>query len=97
VTRIFRAVPGTHQKEPIVITARGLARTYRTKRSTVEAVRGVDLGVAGEEVVDHARPYGLGAGKRLFDQLDLDDLFLTMTGRSLRDEPAARPAGTRPW
>ncbi|MGI9092756.1 MAG: ABC transporter ATP-binding protein [Mycobacteriales bacterium] len=43
-----------------MITARGLARTYRTRRGTVEAVRGVDLDVDAGEIVGFLGPNGAG-------------------------------------
>ncbi len=42
-----------------VISARGLARTFRTKAGTVEAVRGLDLDVAESELVAFLGPNGL--------------------------------------
>jgi ABC-2 type transport system ATP-binding protein len=43
-----------------MIRARGLARTYRTRRGDVEAVRGVDLDVADGEIVGFLGPNGAG-------------------------------------
>jgi len=43
-----------------VIQARGLARTFRTRRGTVEAVAGVDLDVAPGELVGFLGPNGAG-------------------------------------
>ena len=43
-----------------IIEAQGLARTFRTRGRTVEAVRGVDLSVAEGEIVGFLGPNGAG-------------------------------------
>jgi ABC-2 type transport system ATP-binding protein len=43
-----------------IIEARGLARTFRNRKQTVEAVRGVDLDVEPEEIVGFLGPNGAG-------------------------------------
>src|SRR5512135_1404561 len=43
-----------------IIEARGLARTFRSRKRTVEAVRGVGLTVAEGEVVGFLGPNGAG-------------------------------------
>ncbi|GEK20729.1 ATP-binding cassette domain-containing protein [Cellulomonas xylanilytica] len=43
-----------------MIHARGLARTYKTRRGDVDAVRGVDLGVDAGEIVGFLGPNGAG-------------------------------------
>jgi ABC-2 type transport system ATP-binding protein len=43
-----------------MIEARGLARTFRTRKRTVEAVRGVDLAVGEGEIVGFLGPNGAG-------------------------------------
>jgi ABC-2 type transport system ATP-binding protein len=43
-----------------IIEARGLARTFRSRRRTVEAVRGVDLAVHDGEIVGFLGPNGAG-------------------------------------
>jgi ABC-2 type transport system ATP-binding protein len=43
-----------------IIEARGLARTFRTRKRTVEAVRGVDLTVDEGEIVGFLGPNGAG-------------------------------------
>jgi ABC-2 type transport system ATP-binding protein len=43
-----------------IIEARGLARTFSSRRGTVEAVRGVDLDVADGEIVGFLGPNGAG-------------------------------------
>jgi len=43
-----------------IIEARGLARTFRSRKRTVEAVRGVDLTVGEGEIVGFLGPNGAG-------------------------------------
>jgi ABC-2 type transport system ATP-binding protein len=43
-----------------MLRTRGLARTFRTKQATVEAVRGVDLDVGAGEIVGFLGPNGAG-------------------------------------
>jgi ABC-2 type transport system ATP-binding protein len=43
-----------------IIEARGLARTFKSRKRTVEAVRGVDLTVGDGEVVGFLGPNGAG-------------------------------------
>ena len=43
-----------------IIEARGLARTFRSRKRTVEAVRGVDLTVGAGEIVGFLGPNGAG-------------------------------------
>jgi ABC-2 type transport system ATP-binding protein len=43
-----------------IIEAKGLARTFRTRKRAVEAVRGVDLAVAEGEIVGFLGPNGAG-------------------------------------
>jgi ABC-2 type transport system ATP-binding protein len=43
-----------------IIEARGLARTFKSRKRTVEAVRGVDLDVAEGEIVGFLGPNGAG-------------------------------------
>jgi ABC-2 type transport system ATP-binding protein len=52
--------PRTSVRESTVITARGLARTFRTRTGPVEAVCGVDLDVHAGEVVGFLGPNGAG-------------------------------------
>jgi len=44
----------------MMITAKGLRRTFRSRKKTVEAVRGVDLSVADGEIVGFLGPNGAG-------------------------------------
>jgi len=44
----------------MMIEARGLVRTFKTKRGLVEAVQGVDLDVADGEIVGFLGPNGAG-------------------------------------
>jgi ABC-type uncharacterized transport system ATPase subunit len=43
-----------------IIEARGLARTFKSRKRTVEAVRGVDLSVGDGEIVGFLGPNGAG-------------------------------------
>ena len=43
-----------------MITARGLKRTFRSRKKTVEAVRGVDISVGAGEIVGFLGPNGAG-------------------------------------
>src|SRR5499427_2688815 len=43
-----------------MIQARGLARTFKTRNATVEAVRGIDLDVSAGEIVGLLGPNGAG-------------------------------------
>src|SRR5438045_7505373 len=43
-----------------MIEARGLARTFKNRRATVEAVRGIDLDVEAGEIVGLLGPNGAG-------------------------------------
>src|SRR4051812_50199954 len=44
----------------MMIEARGLVRTFKTKRGPVQAVQGVDLDVADGEIVGFLGPNGAG-------------------------------------
>ena len=46
--------------QPMMICASGLAKTFKGRRDTVEAVRGVDLAVAAGEIVGFLGPNGAG-------------------------------------
>jgi ABC-2 type transport system ATP-binding protein len=73
-----------------IIEARGLARTFKSRKRTVEAVRGVDLTVGDGEIV------GITLESINLSRPTLDDVFLTLTGRSLRDDsPASRGAANQ--
>src|SRR5690349_21017433 len=51
----------THPDDPAtMIATRGLARTFKTRRSVVEAVRGVDLRVEAGEIFGFLGPNGAG-------------------------------------
>ncbi|HET9625947.1 MAG TPA: ATP-binding cassette domain-containing protein [Kofleriaceae bacterium] len=74
----------------MMIEARGLARTFKTKGSVVEAVRGIDLEVAAGEIVGLLGPNG--AGKTTTQRM-LATLLLptageaTVAGCDLRRDP----------
>ena len=57
--RVPDPAPGAPPDEPMIQVA-GLAKTYKTKRGTVEAVRGVDLTVRAGEIVGFLGPNGAG-------------------------------------
>jgi len=73
-----------------MIEARGLARTFKTRSATVEAVRGIDLEVAAGEIVGLLGPNG--AGKTTTQRM-LATLLLptageaTVAGADLRRDP----------
>ena len=73
-----------------MITARGLARTFKTRDTIVEAVRGIDLDVAAGEIVGLLGPNG--AGKTTIQRM-LATLLLptageaTVAGCDLRTDP----------
>jgi ABC-2 type transport system ATP-binding protein len=73
-----------------MIQARGLARTFKTRNGTVEAVRGIDLDVAAGEIVGLLGPNG--AGKTTTQRM-LATLLLptageaTVAGCDLRRDP----------
>jgi ABC-2 type transport system ATP-binding protein len=74
----------------MMISAHGLARTFKTRGSTVEAVRGIDLEVAAGEIVGLLGPNG--AGKTTTQRM-LATLLLptageaTVAGCDLRRDP----------
>lgn len=45
---------------PVMISAKGLRRTYKTKKAEIEAVRGVDIDVRQGEIVGFLGPNGAG-------------------------------------
>ena len=75
-----------------MIEARGLTKTFGTRRGRVEAVRGVDLDVAAGEIVGFLGPNG--AGKTTTQKM-LTTLLVPTAGRAivaghdLREEPVA--------
>jgi ABC-2 type transport system ATP-binding protein len=73
-----------------MITARGLARTYRSRRGDVQAVRGVDLDVAEREIVGFLGPNGAGKTttlRMLTTLLEPTVGEATVAGRDLRLDP----------
>jgi ABC-2 type transport system ATP-binding protein len=74
-----------------VMTARGLARTFRTRRGAVEAVAGVDLDVAEGELVGFLGPNGAGKTttlRMLTTLLTPTAGTATVAGHDLRTDPA---------
>jgi len=52
--------PTRAEESSVIIEAQGLARTFRSRRRSVEAVRGVDLTVKAGEIVGFLGPNGAG-------------------------------------
>ena len=74
-----------------MITARGLARTFRTRKSTVQAVAGVDIDVADGELVGFLGPNGAGKTttlRMLTTLLEPTAGEATVAGHDLREDPA---------
>jgi ABC-2 type transport system ATP-binding protein len=74
-----------------VIHARGLARTFRTRRAVVEAVAGVDIDVADGELVGFLGPNGAGKTttlRMLTTLLTPTAGTATVAGHDLRTDPA---------
>jgi ABC-2 type transport system ATP-binding protein len=74
----------------MMIEARGLSRTFRSRRDTVEAVRGVDLDVADGEIVGFLGPNGAGKTttlRMLTTLLKPTSGHATVAGRDLAEDP----------
>jgi ABC-2 type transport system ATP-binding protein len=74
-----------------MIEARGLTRTFRTRRGEVQAVRGVDLTVAAGELVGFVGPNGAGKTttlRMLTTVLSQTAGEATVAGCDLRNDPA---------
>ena len=75
-----------------MIRARGLARTYKTRRGDVDAVRGVDLDVEAGEIVGFLGPNGAGKTttlRMLTTLLRPTRGDATVAGADLRKDPGA--------
>ena len=73
-----------------MITARGLSRSFTTKRGVVEAVKGVDISVAEGEIVGFLGPNGAGKTttlRMLTTLLDPTAGEATVAGCDLRADP----------
>ena len=73
-----------------MISARGLARTFKTRGATVEAVRGIDLEVAAGEIVGLLGPNGAGkttTQRMLATLLEPTAGEATVAGCDLRRDP----------
>jgi ABC-2 type transport system ATP-binding protein len=73
-----------------IIEARGLKRTYKARKTTVEAVRGVDLTVKRGEIVGFLGPNGAGKTttlKMLTTLLEPTDGSAIVAGSDLRRDP----------
>ena len=74
----------------VMIQAAGLAKTYKSKRGTVEAVRGVDLTVHSGEIVGFLGPNGAGKTttlRMLTTLLQPSSGTAVVAGADLRKEP----------
>lgn len=74
----------------MIIEARGLQKTFNSRRGKVEAVRGVDLDVADQEIVGFLGPNGAGKTttlRILTTLLDASQGTATVAGYDLRREP----------
>src|SRR5262249_58383889 len=74
-----------------MIEARGLARTFKTRRGPVEAVRGVDFTVQPGEIVGFLGPNGAGKTttlRMLTTLLRPSAGSATVAGCDLRGDPA---------
>src|ERR1700716_3766288 len=80
-----------HPRGGLMIHARGLARTFRTRAGVVEAVKGVDLDVAAGELVGFLGPNGAGKTttlRMLTTLLNPTAGEATVAGHDLRRAPA---------
>jgi ABC-2 type transport system ATP-binding protein len=76
----------------IAVEADGLVKTYKSRAGTVEAVRGVDLRVAGGEVFGFLGPNGAGKSttvKMLTTLLSITDGTARVAGIDVAREPDA--------
>ncbi|MFE3329604.1 ABC transporter ATP-binding protein [Streptomyces sp. NPDC059176] len=74
-----------------IISAKGLARTYTTKKGPVEAVRGIDLTVAPGEILGFLGPNGAGKTttmRMLTTLLPPTGGSATVAGHDLASDPA---------
>src|SRR5690242_21116498 len=74
-----------------MIEAKGLARTFRSRRGVVEAVRGVDFSVRAGEIVGFLGPNGAGKTttlRMLTTLLQPTAGTATVAGRDLIADPA---------
>ncbi|HEU5332175.1 MAG TPA: ATP-binding cassette domain-containing protein [Actinocrinis sp.] len=81
---------GTRAGGGTMISAAGLAKTFKTKRGTVEAVRGVDLEVKAGEIVGFLGPNGAGKTttlRMLTTLLEPTAGTAVVAGADLRREP----------
>src|SRR5690554_5708665 len=85
-------VPMPQPEAPeIMISASGLKRTYKGRKSEVEAVRGIDLSVKRGEIVGFLGPNGAGKTttlKMLCTLLEPTAGTATVAGIDLRADPA---------
>lgn len=91
---------GVRQKatQPLLISMRGVTKTYLQGRVEVDALRGVDLDVAQGEMLAIRGPSGSGKSTLLNIVGLLDDPTkgdVTVSGKSLKDLSNTRRAGLR--
>src|SRR5690348_10170749 len=75
----------------MMIETKGLRKSFRTKRTTVDAVVGIDLQVAEGEIFGFLGPNGAGKTttlRMLATLLPPDDGVATVAGANLLTEPA---------
>lgn len=75
-----------------ILTTRGLARTFQTKRGAVEAVRGIDITVEAGEMLGFLGPNGAGKSttlRMLTTLLAPSSGSATVAGHDLASEPTA--------
>jgi ABC-2 type transport system ATP-binding protein len=74
----------------MMIETKGLRKTFRARKSAVEAVRGVDLAVEEGEIFGFLGPNGAGKTttlRMLATLLSIDDGVATIAGADLRTQP----------
>src|SRR6266545_963353 len=82
--------PGESMEAEMMIKTKGLRKSFRSRKTTVEAVRGVDLTVEDGEVFGFLGPNGAGKTttlRMLATLLVPDDGIATIAGADLRTQP----------
>src|SRR6266540_250518 len=82
--------PGESMEAEMMIKTKGLRKSFRSRKTTVEAVRGVDLTVEDGEVFGFLGPNGAGKTttlRMLATLLVPDDGIATIAGADLRTRP----------
>src|SRR6266542_2973632 len=84
--------PGESMEAEMMIKTKGLRKSFRSRKTTVEAVRGVDLTVEDGEVFGFLGPNGAGKTttlRMLATLLVPDDGIATIAGADLRTRPGS--------